>query len=49
MNNASIYFKVRVPKPDVGCKNHCGSTDELFISFQHHFVNLDENTTYVER
>jgi hypothetical protein len=29
------------------CKNHCGSTDELFMSFQHHFVGLDENTIYV--
>jgi hypothetical protein len=48
MNNASIYIKVRVPKHDVGCKNHCGSTYELFMSFPRHFVDLDVNTTYVE-
>jgi hypothetical protein len=48
MNNASFYIEVWVPKLGANCNNHCGSTYELFMSFRHHFVDLDENTTYVE-
>jgi hypothetical protein len=48
MNNASVYVEVWVLKPGITCKNRCGNTNELFMSFQHHFIGLDENTSYVE-
>jgi hypothetical protein len=46
MNNASFYIKVWVFKPDINCKNCFVNTNELFLSFWHCFIGLDENTPY---
>jgi hypothetical protein len=46
MNSASFYIKVWVPKLDVGCKNNFVNMDELFLSFRHRFIDLDEKTPY---
>jgi hypothetical protein len=43
MNNASFHIEVWVFKLGVSCKNR-----GLYMSFQHHFIGLDENTSYVE-
>ncbi len=46
INNASFYIKIWVPKPNINYKNHLMGMDEPFLSFQCHFVSLDEKTPY---
>lgn len=46
MNSASFDTKVRVLKLDTNCKNYFINMNELFLSFRHRFVGLDENTPY---
>jgi hypothetical protein len=39
-----FVLKFECFKPEMSCKNHFISMDELFLCFQHCFVSLDENT-----